>query len=486
MVAWVFSAPPGVAPDEYHHYLKAIAAGRGNIVPNERPPPFQRHQELPEQTNKALKWMGQQTRIVSIPSRLSPDVFSCRGIPDRVAPCPHQDAPPNATVEKQTYVATYPPLAYVTAGVFMNQANSGNQALYIGRIVMAILSAGLICLASFTLWDQSKGWFSVAGLVASVTPMVIFVSASLSSSGLEIASAICFFSAMLRLSRGDGTARTWVTAGLSAAILANIRELGPVWVVVGIAILIAWVGPRAALGAFKNGAKPARIAAAIVVLAIALSLAWQLQIEPHPILKISVFLRDLIPNWGYLRAVAIEEIGVFGPLDTFLPSWAYSIWGLVLTALMVSALLAGTARQRLVLLGLSLLTLVVTMGFDAVQRAVGFDAQGRHLLPFVVAIPLAAGEIITQRWEVVRRFLTRRISLLLGGTVATMYIFAWYTIARRYSVGLRGPIIFLKRQAWAPPLGWIFWGLVACTGAALIAASGIVKRKSNPRVNSLG
>ncbi|MGI8426583.1 MAG: hypothetical protein ACR2FO_05360 [Actinomycetota bacterium] len=26
MVAWALSQPPGVAPDEFHHYLKAVAA----------------------------------------------------------------------------------------------------------------------------------------------------------------------------------------------------------------------------------------------------------------------------------------------------------------------------------------------------------------------------------------------------------------------------------------------------------------------------
>jgi len=477
MIAFVFSDPPGVAPDEYHHFLKAVAAGEGNLVPSRLPPPFARHQELSRKTNKALKWMSQQTRIIAIPGRLSPEVFGCRGIPNRVLPC--RPLPPEAkTVEKQTYVATYPPLAYMVSGIAMLAATSANQALYIGRLVIAALSASLIGAAAFTLWDRRKGWFSVAGLLAAVTPMVIFTSASLSSSGLEIASAICYFAAILRLSRGDGTSRTWLTAGLSAAILANTRELGPVWVVGGIAILVALVG-RGAIGIFTQGGKAAKIFAIAAPLAIVTSLAWQFQIEPHPPLRIAAFLRDLIPDWGYLWAVAIEEIGVFGPLDTFLPSWVYPIWGLVLMSLGGLALFVGSARQRIVLIGISLTSLVATMGFDAVQRAVGFDAQGRHLLPFVVAIPLAAGEIINQRRERVPGSLVRALPFFLTGAVAAVHALAWYTIARRYAVGVHGPLIFLRRQAWAPPLGWIFWGLVAGTAAGLIGLFGVFRPESN-------
>ena len=68
----------------------------------------------------------------------------------------------------------------------------------------------------------------MAGLMAAVTPMVVFLGASLSPNGPRWRAGICFFAAMLRLGRTATAGRgPWVALALSGAVLAISRPLVP-------------------------------------------------------------------------------------------------------------------------------------------------------------------------------------------------------------------------------------------------------------------
>ena len=85
--------------------------------------------------------------------------------------------------------------------------------------------------------DADAGIPSLAGLVVAVTPMVVFLGASLTDSSGEIMS-IALTAAALRVSRPHQSPRwVWWLAGVAGFVLALSRSLGPLWLA---CILLLW------------------------------------------------------------------------------------------------------------------------------------------------------------------------------------------------------------------------------------------------------
>ncbi len=84
-----------------------------------------------------------------------------------------------------------------------------------------------------------------------VTPMAVFLSASLNPSGFEIMSALAFTSALLRLTREETEHRfarwAWVIVAVSGFVLALSRTTGPVWIILSLAVTVPIAGARAFL-----------------------------------------------------------------------------------------------------------------------------------------------------------------------------------------------------------------------------------------------
>jgi len=95
-------------------------------------------------------------------------------------------------------------------------------------------------MAIALLWERSSGPRSIVGLLAAATPMLIFVASSLNASGPEVAAGVCFFSALLRVTRpSEPRTWTWVVLGVSGVVLAASRTLGPLTVAFDVGILVA-------------------------------------------------------------------------------------------------------------------------------------------------------------------------------------------------------------------------------------------------------
>lgn len=484
IVVWIFSNPPGAAPDEGSHYLKALAAGRGELVPRKRPPPL----DPAAEPHKPLMWMHSQSRMVSLPERLSPEVFGCRGEPARVAPCTFKPPEPEKQVQLSSYVATYPPTSYVIPGLLMRAARTTDGALYLGRSGVAFLSVVLLALAVTVLWSRSRPWLSVLGLAAAASPMVVFLSSSLSSSGVEAAAGISFFACLLRLTRHAEPdplpfARdeehvctpsfVWKAAAFSGFFLMLTRDLGVLWAAILILAYLGWTGPRGAWNAFRKGGTAAIASVTVLALAGVAGLAWESLVQTRPPLNPGLIMREMQPSLGFLKEITRQQIGVFGPLDTVMPAWAYRAWWLLVLAMIAAALALGDWRRRFLLTGTIVGGAAITLVLDAAQRLVGFGAQGRHVLPVATAIALIAGEIIFSRTEKSARAGPAAWAALSGSAVAGVQLLAWYTIARRYSVGPAGPRLFFRSAVWAPPLGWPLWSFSALLACGLLLFSAV-------------
>ncbi|HEX2148600.1 MAG TPA: hypothetical protein VHI31_00285, partial [Actinomycetota bacterium] len=209
----------------------------------------------------------------------------------------------------------------------------------------------------------------------------------------------------------------------------------------------------------------------LVLCGLAAALVWQATEQVRPDAGAGDVAAAVVPSPGMLQAVYFQIIGNFGVLDTPMNLAAYLGWTLLLGGLAVVGLLRGSWKERLLLVGTGAATLVVVAVLDAVQRTVGFGAQGRHVLPMVAAFGLLAGEMAFGNDATAKSGWERNAGLAFAGVAAAIHGFAWFTAARRYAVGLDGPALFLQAPVWSPPGGWVVWALVAAVAAGLLVAA---------------
>ena len=200
----------------------------------------------------------------------------------------------------------------------------------------------------------------------------------------------------------------------------------------------------------------------------AANVAWEVFVQPHP----GNLLRDL-PS-GLLGAasglpeVMRQFIGVFGWLDTGLPTLAYLVWRLLVVVVITLALLVGNRRERLVMVGTVLGLIAATLAVALSVRQTGFGVQGRYVLPIAVGVPLVAGEIIRLNRAKLAMMLPRRTPEAVAVLAGTIHAVAWYSNARRHTVGVPRSAPVLRDAEWSPPLGWVPWFAVTLSGAAAL------------------
>jgi hypothetical protein len=369
-------------------------------------------------------------------------------------------------------MGTVEPVPYVLPGLATLLAGGPASGLLLARAGGALLVALLLAAAVAVLWTWSD--LALAGFAVAVTPMVVFVGSALSGSGMEVAAAVCFFAAALRIGLGpDGGPRVWVVAGASGAALASSRSLGPVWVLAGVAGVAAAGGVRPLWDKARAAGRWSAGAATAVALATVGTVAWEVAYQPGVDFDGALFRRELGPAFGTLRGAGREAIGVFGNLDSHLPGWVYVLWTMLLVALVAAALAAGTNRQRVVLAAMVVaVPAVAVLVCAGIMRQNGFGLQGRHVLPFATLLPLLAGAVLAANGGTLDARRRRWALPAVAVPVALVQGVAWFANARRYAVGSRGPWVFFGAGEWSPPGGWAAWAVVVglAVSAAIAAA----------------
>ncbi|MDQ6725360.1 MAG: DUF2142 domain-containing protein [Actinomycetota bacterium] len=474
-VAWVMGNPPGAAPDEGDHYVRALAVASGDVVGRPNPELVGQPKALPKKAGEpalAALWLKEGVRVVTVPAGLAPVGWGCNAFRSAVdASCLlGQPPPPAGPTEAPTTMGTVEPAMYVLPGLAARLGDRPDTALRLGRLADATVAVALLGVAAALLWTPSRSPLVLVGLLVAVTPMVVFVESSLSLSGPEIASGICFFAALLRLGRGRAGHPVWVAAGVSGVMLATSRSLGPVWILMMAAVTVGCYGWGPCRRAVRDGGAWAAVAIAAISLAALSTAVWEKAVQPGVNVDGAYFWKQVPPSFGDLPGVGRDLVGHFGWLDTGLPKAAYLLWASMVVVLLVAALVLGSGRQRAVLLlvpvGTVLLILLISAGL---MRQNGFRVQGRHVLAFAVMGPMLAGEVLSANAGRLRTI--RPGWLLLGFAVPAMgvHVAAWYTNARRSAVGATGPVWFVGLSKWSPPGSWTLWGLVV----ALAAAAGL-------------
>jgi hypothetical protein len=472
LVAWVMGNPPFAAPDEADHYVRAVGMGEGHLIGT--PDPSARLGVTPRE----IAFTAREARIVSLPRGLDPVPFTCElGPGGRSAACLNtadRDPPP---VMRVSSVGDYQPLPYLLPAIAVRVGSSPPSALRLGRAVEALTAFGLLAIAVFALYDATSPLLSLLGLLLAVTPMALFCAAILNDSATEIASALAFFSCLLRLGRPlPVRARWWAMTAASGAILALSRSASPAWLVLALLIAVAWSGPRTFARRWSDGWAP-RITVAVLVLAVALNLVWEGLYGTHLSPETTQLHAGLVAGAHEWWRALPELVGKFGYLEVKLPLMIPIVWfGLVL-ALVAAAGAAADSRERVLLTALVATGLAGPVVFYALLiRPTGGGLQGRHVLPILVAVPLLAGEMLNRHRARANALLLQSLTLAVPAAVAVMQAIAWYVNAKRYAVGDSGPEWFLSRAAWAPQGGWWTWLGAIVLASVCIAAFGFLAR----------
>ena len=457
-VAWAMTNAPFSAPDEAEHYVRAVGVSDGGLVGRRALDPN------PALTPKQRAWTDQAARAVAVPRGLSPAGLDCVASRPRISAACQDSVPAPPAQTGVTSDGTYQPLPYLLPAVALRAAHrapaAGRLARLAGLLPWLVLLAGAVAAA----WDRRRGAASLAGLLLGMTPMMIFVGASLSGSSLETMGSLALMAGLLRLSReSPAPLWTWTLVGAAGVLLALSRTLGPAWLVADLILWVAFCGRARTVAVLRARPRASAIAAGALLVAIVLNRAWEAAYGPAHVTT------SLIPSASSIRA-GIDQmsdnlpelVGRFGNLEVHLPTWIVVAWALAALAAAWAALRWATRRERA--------TIVVTAGlcmaapiylFAAVIAQTGFGVQGRHYLALVVVLALLVGEVLGRRSGA-------RWPALLGLLAAAGQLTAWWVNSRRYAVGTSGPWWFLGSARWSPPLGWEPWLALVLAACALL------------------
>lgn len=499
---WSLAVPLMASPDEPSHVIRAAAVARG-----------QWGGELgPEPTGPGRP--GAAT-MVQVPADYRdaaalPNCFAFR--PDQPASC--QPAVPQASdglVDAETFAGQYPPLYYALVG-WPSLVLDAEAGIYAMRLVSAVLTAALVGWSAYRL-HRELGPVALWGLVVAVTPMVLFLGGTVNPQALEIASALCFWSATLAVAlRRDGPSTgALVQAAVNGAVLVNTRTSSPFWAVVVVAVALLAARPGRAREIVRHRA--ARWVGLVAASSTLTAVAWVVT-HPAQVTGARLFPQYADPTvlllattgsgWAYLT----NMVGDFGWLDAPAPPATVTAWLLVLGAVVLPALAASAPRRaRTALLAL---VAVVAVAPAAFQLPTAVDAglvwQGRYALPVAVGVPLLAAAVLAvslrpesggplatvpagdgTRMHALATGTTGGAlhSLFLGMARATTVVvlaghaLAFYWGTRRYSEGLAGQTLTLAPD-WSSPIGFLPSVAAYTTVAAVLAV--LVARALRPTV----
>lgn len=476
-VSWVFSNPPGAAPDEPDHLVKAIGMGRLDIGDEYDEP-------LPDEPILVRRNLS-ITRIIDIPSSISPAGYTCYAFAsDQTASCLPAEKPADVgTIERETPIGAYPPFAYVPMGVAARAMDTPYHAFLAARVVALVSALAMLFVGAWAL-VRELGRPALLGGFAALTPMSLFAASSVTTSGLEISSGFAAGAltvVCLRKPEALSLPRIQLSlAGVGTCLILS-RQMGVV--TLGVLMLVLIVARRHEVWQVVRGHRPALVASvAVLAVATVVVALWERAFD-HPTDTGSPLDLSAADNFvDGLPALLRSAVGQFGWLDTPLPLWAVWSWLAVTIVLCSLGLLVGDRGERTVLAVVLVATAGITFAtYASVFYPVGASSQGRHLLPLFAFCPVFAGVVIVERLGAAGLGgAVRRLFVGVAVVAAVVQFAGVYFNGRRYAVGVSGDFLYLDDAQWSPTFGWAPWLAVGLAGAVALAVVAVASRPPTP------
>jgi len=475
MALWSVATPLFAAPDEPVHVIKAAAVVRGQLL----------GEVLPAPTLPAVEIVRVPDFYGSPTTENLPTCFHRK--PKVPASCEPKPVGSAQMVQARIYNARYPPLYYAIVGL-PSLLGEGTWALYLMRLVSALLSSIFIGLAVMAALHWSRNRVVLVGVLVAATPMTIFLGGVVNPSGLEVSAAICTWTAgaVLVLERRDDPPPGLVAVlAVSACVFELVRALSPFWLALTAVVLVA-VSDLAALRPLA-ARRSVQVGFAVVLVVGGLALAWVLGEHAYDVYsrtplaysvpESTILETSFAHNDFYLQ----DMVGVFGWFDTFAPTFTYVAWYGLVGFVAIAAAAVGRLRHAIVLALFAVAVVVIPVAISSSQvHKYGYTWQGRDTLPFAVGLPIVAAALIG------RSALARHRGRLVGtvAVVAALAQFgAFYEALRRYAVGTAGPDFgFLLHPSWRPPIGPVPVVVAEALVLALVALLATLATRGRRRV----
>lgn len=451
LAAWSLTMPLMSSPDEPSHAIKAAAVVRGEWsgrlgdAPSDGSAPG------------APTWVSVPADIAALTHLPDCYQFEEKEAADCAPGVPGRDG---GTVEAPTYAGQYPPLYYALVG-WPSLVLQGAGGVYAMRLVSAGISAFFLVWAArrvIEIAPRRGGW----GVAVAVTPMCLFIGATVNPNGLEITSALSFWAACLALARGGGDTelprRVWyVHAAVAGAVLVNVRTSGPIWAALCVAVALVVARPGRLRLLLRR-----RAAIGLVLTAVAAGVTAVAWLHQHSEV---VTTSSLFPEYSQPRLVAAvmliaqsaflaQMVGNFGWLDTPAPFPTLVAWAASASVLLLVALVSRHSRRLhagVALLAISIVVVPIALTIPTAEAA-GIIWQGRYTLPLAVGLPLLVAIVLPSRVNELGAVLDR-LAVVSYVLLALGHVFAFYWAVRRYAEGADGQWVTLHPE-WNPPLGF--------------------------------
>ena len=473
LAGWAVGNPPFAVPDEVAHYARALALTGGEALGTPTPYPG-----TPPAAQRRL--LDRTTRWVTIPRGLATSGADCyAGDPRRSARCLDEQPHDVMATRVISYTGTYPPLPYLAPGLAARAGEGPADAVRLGRAAGALLVLALLAAAVLALWDRGRGGPALLGALAAVTPLTLFLGASMNGNGLEIAAGVATAAAILCLTRrAPAPGAVWVLAGVAGATLALTRAGGPLWLVVIALLPLGLLGPRETWRRIRGAGVAGPTVLAAWVAGVILNRVWEALYGPGVDVGLEGAGNALGLQLERYGSLLEEYVGRFGYLEVGLPVPAVVLWLLAIGVLVVLAGMVAGTRERRVLAATVVTALVLPVLLWVLAfRFTGYDLQGRYVLPVLVVVPLLAGELIARGRDVLLPR-ARQALLVVPIAVAVVQVVAAWWNARRSAVGTDGSLWIFDAAQWSPPTGWVPIAVVTVLGAGALAGAGVLAARS--------
>jgi heme/copper-type cytochrome/quinol oxidase subunit 3 len=474
LCAWSFATPMGAAPDEPSHVVQATAIVRGQFDEPEHPTGIG-----PVATVNVPAWARNMIAPCFTKYRI---VARALGHPNVTPACVETLGESKTIVAADTQFSNAPPLYYAVMGI-PSLFFAGDSAVYAMRLVGDLVDAALVALGISLLLRYFPRRTVLIGFVIALSPMVLFLMAVVSSSGLEIASGFATWCGGLCVVKNPRVPRALaIWTAVAAILLALSRPTSPLDVAIiaiVLAFLVGWHGLQERL---NPSLRPLWIplVGVFLVAAIFLVIGGPPRLTGAPLAHPVSLLSNMRTSFGLTGARLRQLVGNFGWLDTPVPTWVVVVWATCLAGLTAAALfVSAPCRRALPVLAALILAMPLALESPQINR-VGTYWQGRYWLPLAVGFPLVAASFTWRARRAgrpghgppAREWVVPTLTLCLGALLFAGQVASFQHALTRYEVGLgvppKSPVV------WLPPGGHLPVEVLFVVGALVTLAMVVV------------
>ncbi len=346
-------------------------------------------------------------------------------------------------VQYGTSAATYPPAYYAVVGGVTRVAGT-EQSVLSYRLISALIGAALLTLA---LWFMRRaGGRNAALALIALSPMTIFIIASINPASTELAGTLLLWGYVAALLTGDQVAgrRQLLLASSIAAGIVLVRPVALPWVAIAIAAYLLL--ERRAFTTDRRATTRLLVVSSLpLVAAVALSSAWSryagvgLTDDKYVVADSTAALVRV--GLGRTSELFRQAFGTLGWLDTALPAPTYALW---VACLVLIATLVAFCTDRRIKLTLAAIA-AIWVFYPAIYVVLAKTPlvwQGRYNLPLLGGVAMCG--VLAARasaWpspaDTIARF--------CAGSWVVIEVVAFYQALRRFMVGSTGSLRLARR-----------------------------------------